>query len=208
MRFNRRFVMSIFLVLFFMNSGLMLEVSWGQKDLFTVDDYFGVKSMRVSKMTKDGEWLICSFSTSGDRLARDNFRYGDPTYVSPSLMEMKIMNTMTGEQLNLYEGKRQISGLTMSEDEMMVAYFEVKGDEYHLMIRHREDEQATEIDVSEYGEIASNSHLIWSEDGEKLFFALREDGWKAKSREMFETAVYGPVIIKDKDDPFLFWVAV
>ncbi|MCP4709550.1 MAG: S9 family peptidase [Planctomycetes bacterium] len=206
MKRNQKFVLVLLVVLF--QGGLLTSVCWGQKDLFTIDDYFKVKSMRVSGMTKDGQWLICSFSTSSDRLARDNYRYADPTYVAPSLSEMKLMNTTTGEQLDLYEGKRQISGFTMSEDEMQVAYFEVKGDEYHLMVRHREDEAAREIDVSEHGEIASNSHLIWADNGQKLFFALREDGWKEESKEMFETAANGPVIIHDTDEPFLKWDAM
>ena len=176
-----------------------------QESLFAIEDYFDVASMNVADMTKHGEWLACTVSTRADRLPRDNFRYGDPTYISPFQADVVIMNTKTGKQKRLFSSKQQVRSLTWSPDGQMLAFFILKKGEYELTFWNRASGKFKEVDVSRYGPIASNSHLIWSPDGKKVYFAIRAPEWKKKSADLFKNATKGPVIIHDSEKPFLLW---
>jgi dipeptidyl aminopeptidase/acylaminoacyl peptidase len=182
------------------------EYSYAQsKPLFTIDDYFDIVSLSVADMTKDGQWLACTQSTRLDWLPRDNFRYGDPTYIAPFQADVLCINTKTGKQTKLFSTKKQVRALTWSPDGKMLAFFIMEKGEYRLKVWHRSSGKFENINVSKSGAVASNSHLAWSSDGKKLFFALRASDWKKKCLEMFKTATKGPIIVHDTDNPFLMW---
>jgi dipeptidyl aminopeptidase/acylaminoacyl peptidase len=176
-----------------------------QKTPFTIKDYFDVNSMSVADMTRDGKWLACTVSSGRDRLPRDNSRYGDPTYIAPSRANIVIINTETKKQHPLFSEKQHIRSLSWSPDGRMLAYFIFKEGVFRLSLWYRETEKFEEVDTLKYGDIASNSHLLWSENGENIHFALRAEDWAKKSEDLFAQVTQGPVIIHDTDDPFLKW---
>jgi len=176
-----------------------------QKSPFAIDDYFSVVSLSVGDMTRDGKWLACTMSTRMDSLPRDNYRYGDPTYVAPSQADLVIIDTETGRQDRLFPVKQAIRSLSWSPDGRMLAFFLFEKGEYKLIVWNRSSNEIDKIDLTEYGPIASNSHLLWSENGRDLHFALRSKDWNEKSREMFEYATEAPIIIQDSENPFLLW---
>ncbi|MBS3819031.1 S9 family peptidase [bacterium] len=190
-------------------ASLMLIFLWNfpafskEKSLFTIDDYFQVRSMRVADMSEDGTWLACTLRTRADRLPRNNYRYGDPTYVAPFQMKVMVINTQTGKNQEVFNRKKQVRGLTWSPDGKKLAFFHKKEKNYHLTLWKRETGELETLDIPH--KIASDSYLNWSPDGEKLYFAVRSSDWREKTSEMFQSATKGPIIIHDSEKPFLMW---
>ena len=197
---NLRVFFSFFLFLISLN-----PIYGAEKSFFSIDDYFSIASMNVADMTKDGQWVACTVSTRGDSLPRDNYRYGDPTYISPFQLDVIIINTQSEKRIKLFEAKKQIRSLTWSQDGTMLAYFIFENETYRLFIWHRELQKFEEVDISQKFSIASNSHLAWSPDGKKLFFSVRDPEWNKKCGDLFSYATKGPVIIHDSEKPFLLW---
>ena len=129
--------------------------------------------MSLSDMTRDGKWLACTKSTRMDSLPRDNSRYGDPTYVAPSQTSIVIISTDTGEEQTVFPEKKQVRSLVWSPDGQTLAFFIFEEGEYVLSLWNRLTGALQKIDTSEYGPIASNSHLFWSDSGGEIHFALR-----------------------------------
>lgn len=174
-----------------------------EKSLFTIDDYFQVKSMRVADMTEKGRWLACTVQKRADRLPRNNYRYGDPTYVAPFQVKVVMINTQNGETLEILDKKEQARGFSWSPDGKTLAFFHWKKKNYNLILWKRETGDLETINISH--KIASDSYLNWSPDGKKLYFAVRASDWEEKSSQMFQKATKGPIIIQDSKKPFLMW---
>jgi len=187
--------------------GMTLTGSLGsaEKSLFTIEDYFNVASLELSDMTKDGEWLVGQVSTGRDAIPRDNYRFGDPTYIYPNLSDTIIINVKTGKQRKLFSSKQQVQSLIWSPSGEMLAFFIRRGDDFHLSIWHRKTGKFEEHDLSKYGPVATRSQLTWSPDGKRIFLAIRDLEWTKKSRELFNYATKGPIIVQDSDKPFLLW---
>jgi len=185
---------------------ILLNPTYGEeKSLFSIDDYFAVVSMNVADMTEDGQWLACTQSTRGDSLPRDNYRYGDPTYTAPFQLDVIVLNTETGEQIKLFDQKKQVRSLTWSQDGKMLAFFIYENGAYRISIWNRLSRNFEDVEVKQEFPIASNSHLAWSPEGDKIFFSVRDPEWNKKSAELFQYATNGPVIIHDSEEPFLLW---
>ncbi|UCE42755.1 MAG: prolyl oligopeptidase family serine peptidase [Candidatus Aminicenantes bacterium] len=190
------------LVLILISSNLIYG---GEKFLFSIDDYFSVVSMNVADMTADGQWLACTVSTRGDSLPRDNYRYGDPSYIAPFQLDVIVLDTKTGEQIKLFDRKKQVRSLTWSQDGKMLAYFLCDNGDYRLYIWHRESQEFEAIEIPQKFVVASNTQLAWSPDGKKLFFNVRDPEWKKKCVDLFENTTNGPIIVHDSEEPFLLW---
>jgi dipeptidyl aminopeptidase/acylaminoacyl peptidase len=198
---SRKFGFGLVLFLMILTHPLPSQI----KAPFTIDDYFSVVSMSLGDMTKDGKWLACTVSTRMDSLPRDNYRYGDPTYVSPFKNDLVVINTETGQQKKLFPEKQQLRSLIWSPDGQSLAFFLFEEGEYRLAVWHRLSGKIEKINTSEHGPIDSSSHLFWSEDGKSLHFALRTENWLQKSKERFDYATQAPIIVQDSENPFLLW---
>lgn len=176
-----------------------------EKSLFSIDDYFAVVSMNVADMTEDGQWLACTKSTRWDSLPRDNYRYGDPTYIAPFQVDVIVLNTTTGEQIKLFDQKKQVRSLAWSQDGKRLAFFIYENGEYRLSIWHRLSRNFEDAEIPQKLPIVSNSHLAWSPEGDKIFFSVRDTEWMKKCADLFEYTTKGPIIIHDSENPFLLW---
>jgi dipeptidyl aminopeptidase/acylaminoacyl peptidase len=176
-----------------------------QKDLFTVDDYFTATSLRIDDLTRDGRWAACQISTPADRLPQDYTRYGDPTYISASRADFVVLDTKTGDMTRIYPEKRQVRSASWSRDGGRLAYLVLEEGRYQLTVWGRESGRLTPVPIPVDNILATEFPLIWSPDGTKLFFAVRSAEWEAKTRELFETATKGPILVMDTDEPFLLW---
>ena len=172
---------------------------------FTAADALEVSTVRVESLTPDGLWLAATIQRSRDRLDVDHERYGDPTYVAPSLEELVVFDTETGDQRKLFDGKVQSSALEWSPDGKTLAFFLYDGERFGLYVYDRERERVRRVELRTDKEIASSSNLQWRPDGSGVLISLRADGWREVARTAFLELSEGPVVIQDGSDPFLDW---
>jgi dipeptidyl aminopeptidase/acylaminoacyl peptidase len=116
-----------------------------------------------------------------------------------------VLNTETGEQIRLFNEKKQIRSVSWSQDGKMLAFFIYEKGEYRLSIWHRMTKEFEDIEIPNKCPIAANSHLAWSPESDKLFFSIRDAEWITKCTDLFENATKGPIIIHDSEKPFLLW---
>ena len=63
---------------------------------FTVEDLLEVRSLNDGELSDDGRWLAIQTASLRDRIGIDNYRFGDPTYISPTRAEVLIIDTQAG----------------------------------------------------------------------------------------------------------------
>ena len=78
---------------------------------FTVDDLLDVANVNIADLSDDGRWLAATSGSLRDRIGIDNHRFGDPTYVAPTLVDVWIIDTQTAKAQKLFQGKQQVRGL-------------------------------------------------------------------------------------------------
>ncbi len=177
----------------------------GEESPFTVADSLRVKSFSSQAVTDDGRYIAGSISQRLGRLGTDHKRYRDPTYISPRSAELVVLDTETGLMQPLFKGTVQAQGLTWSPDGKVLAFLLRKDEGIALHTYDREKKKLREIKLKTGKQIASNSFLIWKNDGRGILLALRAEGWEEKSRAMFQEATVGPIIVYDSREPFLKW---
>ncbi|MFW6140254.1 MAG: prolyl oligopeptidase family serine peptidase [Acidobacteriota bacterium] len=176
-----------------------------EKSVFTIEDSLRVKSIRIQSISKNGQSIAATLSTSHSRLGIDHRRFGDPTYTAPISVEAVVIDTEENKILPLFEKKQQVHSMSWSPDGKKLAFFLRKKDQFYLQIYDRPTSKIKEIRLKTDREIASNSLLVWTNDSQRVILALREKGWKEKSRHMFKKATKGPIIVYDSREPFLKW---
>jgi hypothetical protein len=191
--------------LWLLASALIAPAAGQNRELFTIDDYFRIVSFRIDDWTKDGRWLAGSISSQADRLAPDNYRYGDPTYIAPSVADLVVMDTRDGKPIRLFPQKEQVRGAAWSPDGKRLALFVYRKPAYQIMIWSRETKAFEKASFKSPKPIAANSSLVWAPDGTKLYLGLRPPDWETKSAELFKKATVAPIIQFDSEKPFLPW---
>jgi len=176
-----------------------------EKEPFTAADSLRVKSFSPQAMTDDGRYIAGTISRRSGRLGTDHKRYRDPTYLSPRPAEVVILDTATGSIQPVFRDMVQVQGLAWSPDGKLLAFFLRRGEGFFLHTYDREKQRLREIKLKTDKPVASNSFLIWKNDGRGVLLALRAAGWEAKSRAMFREATVGPIIVYDSREPFLKW---
>ncbi|MBN1938596.1 MAG: PD40 domain-containing protein, partial [Candidatus Aminicenantes bacterium] len=172
---------------------------------FTIEDYFKVVSLRVEDWTRDGRWVAASLSRAEDRIPADNTRSGDPTYVLVQPADLIVLDTESGAQVRVFPGKETYRSPAWSPDGKKLALFLFRDGVFRLAIWNREARKMEKIAVALSKPIASNSPLVWTEDGARLLFSVRAAGWKEKSAATFAAAATDSVRVFDTDKPFLPW---
>lgn len=172
---------------------------------FTTQIALDVRSPQVAAITDDGERIVVTARTRRGRLDTDHERFGDPTYVAPSLISAMVIDTRSGERTWLHEEPAQVSDFAWSADGARLAYFFYDGSAFHLQIFEVEDGTTREVVPRTDKAIASSSPLVWSPDGETLLLALRPSGWEERAREAFYAMTDAPVIVQDSRNDFLAW---
>lgn len=177
----------------------------GEKTPFSIADSLRVKSFSPLSLTENGRFIAGSISQRLDRLGTDHKRYRDPTYITPRLTSVVILDTQTRNLHPLFKDPVQIQSASWSPDGTTLAFFLFQNGAFKLHTYDRESQSLHEIRLSSSKPIASSSFLIWKNDGSGVLLALREDGWEEKSRATFLEAAQGPIIVYDSREPFLKW---
>ena len=172
---------------------------------FTVDDLLNAVNVSVADLSDDGRWVAVTVSSLNDRIGIDNRRFGDPTYIAPSLGEVWIIDTQTAKTQKLFQDKRQVRGLKWSPDASRLALLVLKGDQFEPVLWDRAANKFVNVSVPQSKQVADNGDLVWSADGTQLILALHNVEWQKKVQERFKYETGGPVVVHSSKEPFLAW---
>jgi dipeptidyl aminopeptidase/acylaminoacyl peptidase len=177
-----------------------------QDDLaFTVEYLLDTVNANVADVSDDGKWAAVTFGTLRDRIGINNYRFGDPTYIAPSLVEVRAIDTATGQSQKVFPDKRQVRGFKWSPDASRLALLVLKGEKFEPVIWERAAGKLTNVKLPEGKHVAETASLDWSRDGAQLFIAARADGWIKIAKEKFDSQTRGPVVVQSSKEPFLSW---
>lgn len=176
-----------------------------QKSPFTPEDALNLVSESIRDMTEDGRYLVMTRGTRRDRMATDHKRYRDPSYVSPSYTEVRIMDSETGESWPLFNEKIILSGMDIAPDNLQLALMIYRDGDYQVYTYDLTKRKLKQVKMKLDKKIASSSSLSWTPDNKGLLISLRDTGWKEKADSMYIEATVGPRIVYDGSRPFLKW---
>lgn len=174
---------------------------------FSTELALDVASPQVAAVTDDGTQAVVVVRTRRGRVDVDHGRYGDPTYVAPSLAAVMVVDTRTGERQWLHEEPVQAEGFTWSPDGSRLAYLLHDGTDFSLRI-HTVGGDTRRVALRTDRAVSSSSELLWTPDGGSVLLALRPAGWEERAREAFHALTDAPVIVQDSREDFLSWDAV
>jgi dipeptidyl aminopeptidase/acylaminoacyl peptidase len=172
---------------------------------FTVDDVLTVHGVTLADLSADGRWAVVTSSQLRDRLGTDQGRFGDPTYLAPSVAEIAVIDTRTGERRALFSEKRQARGFAWSPDGARLAFQLREGDLLRLVVWEQDRARLRTVTLPQGRILADNGSLQWSADGSLLLLSLRPAEWQREARERFLREVEGPIVVQSSEDPFLSW---
>ncbi len=177
----------------------------GPARAFTSEDALDVRTVRVADVTPDARWIAATVSTRRDRSNVDHFRFGDPTYIAPSLGELLVVDATTGASRSVFPAHEQLRGATWSPDAKRLALFRLQDGAWSLYTYDATSGRATRVALKSGKAISSDSPLAWSPDGTQLLLALRPDGWAERARAAFVQLTDGPIVVQTSKDDFLDW---
>jgi dipeptidyl aminopeptidase/acylaminoacyl peptidase len=172
---------------------------------FTVEDVLSLRGARVAAASPDGGTALIALSTLRDRVGRDNSRFGDPTYVAPSVASYRMVDTSTGEARPFFDGPRQAASFTWSPDGSRIAFLDRAGDAYRLNIHEVERNRSRTVSLPADRVVMEDATLQWSADGRQLLFTMRTNEWHERARQRFLAEVDGPIVVRSSEEPFLSW---
>jgi dipeptidyl aminopeptidase/acylaminoacyl peptidase len=172
---------------------------------FTVDDLLDVVNVNIADLSDDGRWIAVTTGSLRDRIGIDNHRFGDPTYVAPSLVDVWIIDTQTTKAQKLFQSKRQVRGLSWSPDTNRLALFVLNGDVFEPTIWERATSKFVKMNLPAGKQAAGNGEFEWSADSSQLLLALRGEAWRRKAADKFQYETAGPVVVHSSKEPFLAW---
>ena len=201
-----KIIRNLTLLLFFPLA--LSQAGLAQKTQFTTEDAIKVKSFSVSDITDNGKFIVGSVRSRADRFNVDHKRFGDPNYVSPSTLELVLINTDSGESQIILPEKSQAGSVSFSHDGGNVAYILYENPDFNLYIYDIEKKKSRKIRIKSELKIASNSSILWTPGDESVLISLRDKGWAEKGDSLFKEATTGPITIYDSKKPFLKWDAI
>lgn len=179
-------------------------------DSLTAADLLAVASASIADLSDDGAWLALTVSTRGDNLGAVAARDGDPSYLRVTPVELHAVETRTLARRAVFAGKRRVRGATWSPDASRLAYLELAGDRFRIVVWERATGRTTVARMPQGHYVAENSELRWNGDGTQLHFALRTDAWRTKVQARFAELVRGPIthLGSSTQEPILPWEAL
>ena len=172
---------------------------------FTVDDLLDVKNVALADVSDDGRWVAATVSGLRDRIGIDNTRFGDPTYIAPSLSDVLVIDTQTAKTTNLFPEKRQVRAMKWSPDGSRLALLVLSEDSFKPMIWERASNKWLTVTLPPAKVVAENSELSWTPDSAQLLLTVRGEDWAKQARAKFEANTKAAVVVLSSKEPFLAW---
>lgn len=175
------------------------------KIAFSIEDVLDLRTARGAALSPDGLWLAFRTGSLRDRIGIDNRRYGDPSYQRPSPAEYRVVDTMSGESVRLYEHRAELLGLTWSTDSNELAFLVKVGEGTEVCIWNRQSREFRTIEPPPGMIFAHDSGPQWLPNKRDLILSLRSASWTAKVKARFKSLTEGPVVVLSSEEPFLAW---
>jgi len=175
---------------------------------FTMDDALRVRSVGIADATDNARWIAATATTSRSRMNTDHYRFGDPTYIAPSLAEVMVLDAESGAERALFSDPAQVTSLSWSPSGDRLAFLHLVGDQVRLEVWNRSSGEMRPVRLRPDREIMWGTPLEWLPDGTGLVLEVRTPTWAAEARAAYEAMEVGPIVVQDSSEPFLSWDAV
>ncbi|MBM3791171.1 MAG: hypothetical protein FJW35_12605, partial [Acidobacteria bacterium] len=169
--------------------------------VFTVDDVLDLAGLRIADLSEDGRWLAVTSANLRDRIGVDNYRYGDPSYIAPSLSDVWVIDTQTQEARRLFPQKVQVQSLKWSRNGEYLAFLLLRDGLYRPMIWERRGGKVHPVTLPADRHAAANSEFEWAPAGDRLFLSLRPADWQEKASRRFQQETQGPIVFHSSREP-------
>jgi hypothetical protein len=83
---------------------------------FTAEDMLKVASASILDVSEDGVRVALSIRTLENNTTTNHRRFGDPTYVSPSMVDVVVYDTRTGASDKVFTQLRNVRQAAWSRD--------------------------------------------------------------------------------------------
>ena len=181
-------------------------------DPISAADILKVTTASVLDLSDDGRRVAVGTRRLHDNAETNHRRYGDPTYVAPSMVDLLVIDTRTGATDRVGQGLMNVRQAAWTRDGSRLAVLTAAETPAalpatSLWVYHAERRILTEVPRQRGAEVAANSELAWTPDGSKLFVALRNPADDAAAQAAFKALVAGPVVVQSSK-PFLDWDAM
>jgi len=121
---------------------------------FTVEDALRVSSVSIADVSEDARWIAATVSTSQSRMNSDHFRYGDPTYVGPSLVDVMVLDAETGASFSVFDSPAQVTGFAWSPEGDRLAFRRMVEGDVRLEIWDRDSKRVQQVRLRPQRELA------------------------------------------------------
>jgi dipeptidyl aminopeptidase/acylaminoacyl peptidase len=178
---------------------------------FTAEDILKVTTLSVLDVTDDGRRVAASARRAFDNAETDHRRYGDPTYVAPTVARLMVIDAETGAIDTPLGERADLRQAAWSRDGKRLALLGLTGSTpgtvpaVRLQIWDAERKILRDLAVKGDTSVAVNSGLEWSADDKGLVVSLRSRQRDVDGTNRFKALTEGPIIVHNAKDPFLEW---
>ena len=177
---------------------------------FTAEDMLKVATASILDLAEDGSRIAVAIRKLEDNATTDHRRFGDPTYVAPSMVDLLVFDTRTGASDRVFKQLTNVRQVAWSRDGAKLAVLTTTENAEHLPITTAWVWDAARRTLAEVPSkpgtaIASNSELAWTPDGSKLVVALRDPAEDRAARTAFLKLIEGPIVVHSSKEEFLDW---
>lgn len=178
---------------------------------FTTEDMLKVASISVLDLSEDGRRVAAAVRRLQDNAETDHRRFGDPTYVAPTMVELLVIDTQSGAIERPFPQLMNVRQAAWTRDGTRLALLTTSQTRDQLPVTTAwiwDPERRARAEVPQKAAIAANSELTWLPDGSALLVALRDAADDRAARASFDTLLNGPIVVHTSKDPFLEWDAL
>ena len=180
------------------------------KSAFTAEDMLKVATASVLDLAEDGSRVAVSIRKPADNATTDHRRFGDPTYVAPSLVEVMVYETQTGRADKVFPQLTNVRQAAWSRDGLRLALLTtIEGSDglpvTNAWIWDASGRRLSEVPRRPGTAIAANSELTWLPDGSRLVVTLRDPAEDGKAQASFKKLIDGPIVVHTSKEAFLDW---
>jgi dipeptidyl aminopeptidase/acylaminoacyl peptidase len=177
---------------------------------FTAEDMLKVATAAVLDLTEDGGRVAVAVRTLEQNATTDHRRFGDPTYIAPSMVDVVVYETRTGRSDKVFKQLMTVRQAAWSRDGLRLALLTTSENAEQLPVTtawvwDSVRRTLTEVPRRAGSTIAANSELTWLPDGSKLVVALRDVNDDRAAQAAFKKIVEGPIVVHTSKDALLDW---